>query len=99
MCEGLGNGETVVERTEDGGFGDADVGEGDGGVVGGHVECPFKGLDFYAWCVAGNDECGDAFWRAVLSGSASKDDTVSCVMEAGLPFLVAVDFIAGFAIV
>jgi hypothetical protein len=40
--EGLGDAEAVVEEAEDGGGGDPDVFEGDGGVVGGHVEGPIE---------------------------------------------------------
>jgi hypothetical protein len=41
--EGLGYGEPAVEGAEDGAGGDKDVGEGGGGVVGEHVECPSPG--------------------------------------------------------
>lgn len=35
--KGLRDGEALIERTDDGRCGDANIGEGDGGVVGGHV--------------------------------------------------------------
>ena len=60
MREGLRDGEAVVEGAEDRGGGYADVGEGDGGVVGRHVESPLVGFDLEAGGFAGNEEGGDA---------------------------------------
>ena len=67
-------------------------------MVGGHVEGPFEGLDFYAGCGARDDEGGDALWRAVLAGGAGEDEGVRGAVHAGLPAFVAVDFVAGLAV-
>lgn len=47
--EGLGYGESAVEGAENGTGRDEDVGEGGGGVVGGHVECPSQGRSQYSY--------------------------------------------------
>ena len=92
--EGLRDGEAVVDGTEDGGRGDADVREGDGGVVGGHVEGPFEGLNFHAWCRGWDDEGGDALGTAILAGCAGEDERMCGGVHASLPAFVAVDFVA-----
>ena len=98
MRERLGDGEAVVDGTEDGGCGDADVGEGDGRVVRGHVERPFEGLGFEARRAGGHDEGRDALGTAVLAGRACEDEGVRGGVHACLPAFVAVDFVAVFAV-
>ena len=96
--EGLGDGEAVVDGTENGGRGHAHVGEGDGGVVGGHVERPFEGLGFEAWRAGGDDEGSDALGTAVLAGRACEDEGVRGGVHACLPAFVAVDLVTVFAV-
>ena len=104
--EGLGNAKAVVDRAECGALGHPDVLDGDGGMVGWHVQrplhvssgsslasdwhSPFVGLGLQPWCVSWYDEAADALNIAVLPARARKDGAMGCVMHARLPLLVPV---------
>lgn len=95
--EGLGDGEAAVKGPEEGRGGDEDVGEGDGGVIGWHVEGPLVALDEEAGGDAGDDEGGDAGGGSGGAGGAGEDDAVGGAVHVGLPHLGAVDEEAGLS--
>ena len=91
MDEELGELEAVVEPTEQRVLADADVGHGDLGVVGGHVEGPPEEVDAEARRVGGHEERADADGRAGVAGRAGEDDVVGGVVQPRVEALLAVD--------
>lgn len=97
MHEGLRDGEAAVKGPQEGRVGNEDVGEGDSGVVGWHVEGPFVALDEEAGGGARDDEGGDAGCGTGGAGGAGEDDAVRGAVHVGLPHFRAVDEEAGLS--
>ena len=91
MDKGLRDGQAAVERAEQGRVRHEDVAQGNGRVVGGHVEGPFVASDDEAGGGARDDEGGDAGAGALGPGGACEDDAVRGAVHVGLPRLCAVE--------
>src|SRR5690348_150569 len=83
--------EAAAFLTEDGAVRDADVGERDVGVVGGHVEGPQVFLDLEPGSSDRDQEAGDAVAAARFPAGAGEDQVVRGGVDAGVPGLLAVD--------